>query len=164
MIKVTCPHCGKNLRAQDNSLGKKSSCPSCNKVVEIIPDIELAEDTSPNIDNLLMQSSPHVNSNYVSPLNQMYCSHCGNAILKQAVFCPLCGCSTGNNETRPSIVPVVLGYIFAVLIPIIGLIIGFIFCCTQNYKNRGSRIMIASFIVMFVYFFLYLFLCSRIIY
>ncbi|MCM1113893.1 MAG: hypothetical protein NC397_00195 [Clostridium sp.] len=68
----------------------------------------------------------------------MFCSKCGNEINDQAVVCPNCGCSTGNdnqsmpltdapmikNEEKKTLASCAL--VFAILMPIVGLILGIV--------------------------------------
>jgi uncharacterized protein (DUF983 family) len=63
----------------------------------------------------------------------MYCSHCGEKILKEAVICPHCGCATGNtNETdEPSGGLNCLSFLF----PIVGLIL---YCVFQSSTPKKA--------------------------
>ena len=86
-----------------------------------------------------------------------FCPFCGEALVDEAKFCKSCGKSLedinfNNNTqqtgyTQPYSVPVVekshtaaivLGYIFAILIPLIGLIIG-IYLATRNDSQKAKR-------------------------
>ncbi len=86
-----------------------------------------------------------------------FCPFCGEALVDEAKFCKSCGKSLEGinidndvgqtNYTQPYNVPVVekshtaaivLGYIFALLIPLIGLIIG-IYLVTRNDSEKANR-------------------------
>ncbi|MBE6507884.1 MAG: zinc ribbon domain-containing protein [Methanobrevibacter sp.] len=86
-----------------------------------------------------------------------FCPFCGEALVDEAKFCKSCGKSLENinfnNNTQqtgysqPYSVPVVekshtaaivLGYVFAFLIPLIGLIIG-IYLATRNDSQKAKR-------------------------
>lgn len=86
-----------------------------------------------------------------------FCPFCGEALVDEAKFCKSCGKSLENINfnnntqqtvyTQPYSVPVVekshtaaivLGYIFAILIPLIGLIIG-IYLTTRNDSQKAKR-------------------------
>ena len=77
-----------------------------------------------------------------------YCSHCGNELVDEAIICPKCGCSAGNynaynapayNNTQPvntnsySVLSII-GFIFAFISPLIGLI-----CSIIAYKNAVAE-------------------------
>lgn len=86
-----------------------------------------------------------------------FCPFCGEALVDEAKFCKSCGKSLEdinfNNNTQqtgytpPYSVPVVekshtaaivLGYVFAFLIPLIGLILG-IYLATRNDSQKARR-------------------------
>lgn len=83
----------------------------------------------------------------------MFCQKCGNEINDSAVVCPNCGCPTGNESSFASPVssnvPTIengekgtladCAIIFAIIIPIVGLILGIIGAVkykTSKLKNR----------------------------
>lgn len=75
----------------------------------------------------------------------MFCSKCGNQIDDDAIVCPKCGCATSNyhpasnKQGSQSVVEEekstlsTLSIVFAILMPIVGLILGIVGCC--KYKN-----------------------------
>ena len=72
----------------------------------------------------------------------MFCGECGNEVSDKAVVCPKCGCSVvssapvRNSAVSPSTGGSALftcGYIFAILMPMVGVIIGI---CSL-FKNAG---------------------------
>lgn len=86
-----------------------------------------------------------------------FCPFCGEALVDEAKFCKSCGKSLENinfnnntqqtGYTQPYSVPVVekshtaaivLGYVFAFLIPLIGLILG-IYLATRNDSQKAKR-------------------------
>ena len=86
-----------------------------------------------------------------------FCPFCGETLVDEAKFCKSCGKSLENinfnnntqqtGYTQPYSVPVVekshtaaivLGYIFAILIPLIGFIIG-IYLTTRNDSQKAKR-------------------------
>lgn len=105
-----------------------------------------------------------------------YCPFCGEALVDEAKFCKSCGKnldnvnmesnigSTGN--TQPYSVPIaeknhtlaiVLGYVFAIFIPLIGLIFG-IYLLTrndsENAKKHGKFVLILTFVIWAISFLL----------
>ena len=65
----------------------------------------------------------------------MYCKNCGKEIDDKAVVCPYCGVQVGNvapaqNKTN---VLAIVGFIFAFLMPIVGLI------CSIIGKNKADE-------------------------
>ena len=57
----------------------------------------------------------------------MYCSKCGEHIMDEAVICPKCGCETNVKKPQleyPDEPKTGMGVLFALLLGVIGLIIG----------------------------------------
>lgn len=57
----------------------------------------------------------------------MYCSKCGEEIMDEAVICPKCGCETNVKKAQheyPDEPKTGMGVLFALLLGVIGLIIG----------------------------------------
>lgn len=69
----------------------------------------------------------------------MFCTKCGNEIFEEALICPKCGCATANMEaqTGETSALATCGIVFAVLMPIVGLILGII--GTVKYKNEAYK-------------------------
>ena len=75
-----------------------------------------------------------------------YCSKCGKEIMEDAVICPYCGCQVGtvtavnkSAEVNESSGLSTCAIVFAVLIPVVGLICGIVGTAkykTQSYKNK----------------------------
>jgi hypothetical protein len=65
----------------------------------------------------------------------MFCQHCGEKILKDAVICPHCGCATGktNKEDEPSIGLNLVGFLF----PLVGLILYCVFLSDTPKKANA---------------------------
>ena len=101
-----------------------------------------------------------------------FCPSCGEELKDDAKFCKNCGASiptneqtqtTGNMQQNYPIetsgndhtIAVILGYLFAILIPIIGIIIG-IYLSTRNdsanAKKHGKCIIILAAIIWFISF------------
>lgn len=87
----------------------------------------------------------------------MFCSKCGNEIDNEALICPKCGCATANMEAQKSTVSDVVSgetstmatcaIVFAILIPIVGFILGIIGVVkykTDAYKKRSIAAIILS--------------------
>lgn len=59
-----------------------------------------------------------------------YCSNCGNQLADESVICPRCGCATGNNpyaytqynKAASLSVLSIVGFVFAFISPLVGLI------------------------------------------
>lgn len=86
-----------------------------------------------------------------------YCSKCGKEIMEEAVICPGCGCKVeGSNNGEMSSSLANCGFVFAFLIPLVGLILGIIginkYQNDIEYKNRCIAAIIISVIVWFISF------------
>ena len=73
----------------------------------------------------------------------MFCKECGNEVVDRAVICPKCGSSMDSSRslqegTGSNGFIFGLGYALAVLIPIVGIIIGIYSC----FKSSGHGIAI----------------------
>ena len=91
-----------------------------------------------------------------------YCPNCGEELVDDAKFCKSCGTNLENRQTPPQkeehTVPVVendhklaiiAGYILAILMPLIGLIIS-VYLLTRNSENakkHGKYIIVLSIII-----------------
>ncbi len=84
-----------------------------------------------------------------SDLMTKFCPKCGEKLVDEAKFCKNCGADiTGvapptpvgqNPESEPKhTLGIVLGYIFAIIIPLIGLIIS-IYLLTRRESQRATR-------------------------
>ena len=94
-----------------------------------------------------------------------YCPACGVELIDDAKFCKNCGSSVSAVPRGPTIerpagekshtAAIVIGYILAVLIPLIGLIIG-IYLATrkdsQSASKHGKYIIIVAVIIWFIGF------------
>ncbi len=77
----------------------------------------------------------------------MFCSKCGNEIDNEALICPKCGCATANMALQKSTASAktseekdtlaTCAIVFAILAPIVGLILGII--GTVKYKNEAYK-------------------------
>lgn len=73
-----------------------------------------------------------------------FCQHCGKEIMREAVVCPNCGCAVdGESRKNAGEKPEGVGllnctWVFALLMPIVGLILGIIGGCV--YKTKPLRI------------------------
>ena len=77
-----------------------------------------------------------------------YCMHCGSEIMAAAIVCPKCGCkceSYKHSEDKAS----VIFDIVAILCPIIGLVMYFVF--HHNYPVKAKSVGIASIVGFLVY-------------
>lgn len=82
----------------------------------------------------------------------MYCSECGDELLDKAVICPECGCATenykkSNNDVHGGVI--VLSYLAAGAIPIIGGILVLYFLATHRIVHAITL----GVITVFMYYF-----------
>ena len=73
----------------------------------------------------------------------MFCKHCGKELNDQAVICPHCGVQVGNfinpnqdntnNGNKSDNILAIVGFVFAFLVPIVGLI-----CSILGYKQAKN--------------------------
>lgn len=70
-MKITCPNCGKPLRAPKASAARKGRCPACGEVFQL-PEAESTAAGPP-------------------PSNLSKCPFCGGLIQREAVVCKHCG-------------------------------------------------------------------------
>lgn len=94
-----------------------------------------------------------------------YCPSCGVELPDGANFCKSCGAKINSvpgaeNPQRPAYeeshtLAIVLGYIFAILIPLIGIIIG-IYLLTRKNSSKASKhgkyILIVAVVIWFISF------------
>lgn len=89
-----------------------------------------------------------------------FCQHCGKEIMREAVICPNCGCSVDresqkNTSEKPEGVGLLnCAWVFALLMPIVGLILGIIGACVYKTKPfiKASLYAIGlSIVMMFVW-------------
>jgi hypothetical protein len=78
----------------------------------------------------------------------MFCKHCGKEINDKAVVCVGCGIPTDNKSSDGNKL-VVWAYILAILMPIVGVIMGIVLL-TKNKTGHGICSIIAS---IFAFFF-----------
>lgn len=76
----------------------------------------------------------------------MFCVTCGNELVKQAVLCVKCGSPTANfnpikKPPEVSTWALVCGYIFAPLIPVIGIALGIILIFKHQKAGHGAAIL-----------------------
>ncbi len=67
----------------------------------------------------------------------MFCKKCGKEIMNEAVICPNCGCSTDVKDTSENVTLAALSIVLAVLVPIVGLVLGIV--GTAKYRNEKYR-------------------------
>lgn len=115
-ISVTCPECGKGLKAPDAMAGKKAKCPGCDAVVPIpmtVVDAEEIDDEPPPLPSKPKASSkkpskpkPQDEDEYDNPFDDLAayeaeapaqrtekrkpCPLCGEMILANAAKCRFC--------------------------------------------------------------------------
>ena len=81
-----------------------------------------------------------------------YCSKCGEEILDEAVICVHCGCQVdGLNSTQNTIKEETkdlwkIAWIFAYIIPPIGIILGIVGACTYKKPENVSKSVRAIFL------------------
>lgn len=94
----------------------------------------------------------------------MYCEKCGKKIDDNAMICPECGCATSNFRSNRNIGTVgeekstlaTLSIVFAVIMPIVGLVLGIIGVCkyqNEEYKERCNlaiKLSIGLWIISFI--------------
>ncbi len=112
-ISVTCPECGKGLKAPDSLVGKKAKCPGCGAVVPIpmaVVDAEEVDNEPPPLPSKLKASPKkptQVEDEYDDPFDDLGddeaeasagrsekrkpCPMCGEMILAAAAKCRFCG-------------------------------------------------------------------------
>lgn len=89
----------------------------------------------------------------------MFCPKCGTKNQEDAQFCQNCGTMLTNNEkqplnyyeaNKPSILIVILGYIFGILGGLFGILIGLYLLSKDNSsaKFHGRNILIIAVIIM----------------
>ena len=82
----------------------------------------------------------------------MYCQKCGKQLDNEAVVCIGCGCPVKNTVANgESSGLAVTATIFAILIPIIGIILGIVGCCTYKtpkFKSESIAAIFLSFAMM----------------
>ena len=110
----------------------KMYCPKCYKL-------------NPDENQFCSQCGHRLSSdtNNTAPISSdiKYCSHCGSEILAAAVVCPHCGCQVeGARHSEDK--PLVILDLIALLFPIIGLIMYFVF--HHNYPNKAKSVGIAA--------------------
>lgn len=87
----------------------------------------------------------------------MFCSKCGKQIDDEAMICPECGCATSNYKSNNSNgtseeeknTMATLAIVFAVLIPLVGLILGIIGVC--KYQNEKYKMKCVTAIVLSIF-------------
>ncbi|MDE6275455.1 MAG: zinc-ribbon domain-containing protein [Clostridia bacterium] len=85
----------------------------------------------------------------------MYCANCGKEIDDKAVVCPYCGVATGktytNNKTTENNTIAIVGFIFAFLMPLVGLICSIIGINRSTELNgKGKGLALAGIIISIV--------------
>lgn len=79
----------------------------------------------------------------------MYCSKCGEEIMDQAVICPKCGCETNVKKSQyeyPDEPKTGMGVLFALLLGVIGLIIGI---CLYKDGSVARKTFIKGWLITF---------------
>lgn len=81
-----------------------------------------------------------------------FCSNCGNELAEQAVICPKCGVSTGqnavagnNNNTSNGMATA--GFILSFFVPLLGLIFSIIGLKKVKETNKGKGLSTAGIII-----------------
>lgn len=59
-------------------------------------------------------------------MTTMFCRHCGKEVLTQCKTCPGCGCDPRGNKTASDSSLIPWSYAAAVLMPLIGIILGIV--------------------------------------
>ena len=94
----------------------------------------------------------------------MFCSKCGNEIDDEAMICPKCGCATANmgnmkkssSQSDESSGLATCAIVFAILMPIVGLILGIVGVCKyedENLKKKSISAIILSIVIWVIYIF-----------
>lgn len=95
----------------------------------------------------------------------MYCRHCGQEILEQAVVCPHCGCETGvnrMNKARPDDAKSAGWAVLCFFFPLVGLILYLVW--REEYPLRskscgkGALINVIVSVALFVLYFILVFI------
>lgn len=66
-----------------------------------------------------------------------YCSHCGKEVDDNAYVCPNCGCKVQKDAEGNLSVISIVGFVFAFLMPLIGLIVSIV--AHSNAKRDGDE-------------------------
>lgn len=95
----------------------------------------------------------------------MFCSKCGNEIDNEAVVCPKCGCATANMTLQKNAASAeasgetstlaTCAIVFAILMPIVGLILGIIGTVkykNEAYKKKSISAIVLSIVLWAIYF------------
>ena len=101
-----------------------------------------------------------------------FCPNCGEELVENAKFCKSCGYDIENKvqsdvqpaqgqftpqaEEKSHTIAIVLGYVFAILIPIIGVIIAIYLMTRQEEKAKthGKYVIIVAAVIWFISFML----------
>ena len=75
----------------------------------------------------------------------MFCKACGNELINTAVICPKCGSAVSNDmETVPNLKTLLIwGWITAIVVPIVGIVIGIVALVKRSY-GHGVGIIVTS--------------------
>jgi phage FluMu protein Com len=92
MLTITCPECGKTLRAPDDSAGRRARCPTCGALIEITAGWP-APDTAPSDPPPTAASPPE-------PARQRDCPACHAVLPAGAVLCTTCGYDFRTRQSR----------------------------------------------------------------
>lgn len=81
-----------------------------------------------------------------------FCSHCGNELVDEAVICPKCGVSTGQNSVvgnnnNASNGMATAGFILSFFIPLLGLIFSILGLKKVKETNTGKGLSTAGIII-----------------
>ena len=81
----------------------------------------------------------------------MFCSTCGNAVHENAVICPKCGCPLKETPKAPEVSSGVItaGYVCAVLLPLVGFIIGIVLLAKGKAGHGIGAIVLSIFCFFF---------------
>lgn len=96
----------------------------------------------------------------------MFCSKCGNEIDNEAMVCPKCGCATANMvnmnaqkaaaaQTGETSTLATCATVFAILMPIVGFILGIVGCCKykdEALKKKSISAIVISILMWVIYF------------
>ena len=84
----------------------------------------------------------------------MYCANCGKEIDDKAVVCPYCGVATGktySNTSTESNTMAIVGFIFAFLMPVVGLICSILgMKKSTELDGKGKGLALAGIIISIV--------------
>lgn len=148
-----CPKCGNKINPEDKF------CQKCGNKVD--SNIVLSGDSELNKENISIKSddsNSQNNQQNFSSQNKIKCPFCGSMIDSNVKKCLYCGeWLYGKPQEPKHDTLIILGYIFAIFLPLAGLIIGIYLLTRDNdedHKAGKYQIILAIFIPIIIFLFI----------